>query len=511
MLFSFKNWLQSEESHDICYFWEMVDLKSADTSHINFTKITNEFDENAAQSDCEDEVEHYFDESEFTQDIYDDYTDDPNFSTINAEEWEEGNPPPERSDFENDEEFESAMNQWQDDKEAANDEFESAVANWEEEQKELREKLDEKISDAKHQEVLNCIENKRENHDSDSEEEEYHYNFKVENKDYRLTIEKEKIIWMRNHLDNIYIIYFTGPKGFKTTQESGTLANKIYSELILGLKKFIEENDVDGLEFSAYEPQMVLMYNRFYNTFMKEKFIRVSSTLYLKKDLVRKIMKDQSFKVPEIADEIISAGRESRSINEAIKYMKFAKRAADRLAPSLVNHFVPLYRWPGTLHKLGFVLKYNNNGSFLLFSPETGAISDVDYSLFALPWTKLTAKDIQGDFINYVQNLNYDDHDYFPVMKSPIMKSKLSVDDMSIMKNFKEMIKIGLNSFYELNYNYPSHNTLFNIYPTAKHELDKYAHDLGVQLQPQQQPQPQTQVQPQINKSETLPNNPIKN
>jgi hypothetical protein len=201
---------------------------------------------------------------------------------------------------------------------------------------------------------------------------------------------------------------------------------------------------------------------------------------------------------PKIADEIISAGRESRDINEAIKYMKFARRAADRLAPALVNHFVPLYRWPGTGNKLGFVLKYNNDGNFLLIAPKTGMIDRVDYSFFALPWTKLNAKDIQGDFINYVQNLNYDDYEYFPVMKSPMMKSKLSVGDMSLVKNFKEMIRSELNSFYEDQHSY--NRTIFsNNYPTAKHELDKYAHDLGIQ-QPQMPQEPQ--MTQQINTSD---------
>ena len=98
---SFKNWLSVNGD----LFWEMTNLKTADTSHIHLEPVGEDFDRDSAEEDCRYAVERNFDYSSFYENegIYEFPEDDPDFQTPTVEIWEEDHPEPESSDYEDEE------------------------------------------------------------------------------------------------------------------------------------------------------------------------------------------------------------------------------------------------------------------------------------------------------------------------------------------------------------------------------------------------------------------------
>lgn len=286
---NFRGWF--DNNFDL---WEMTGIANMDTSHITFQPIDS-FDEEDARTECERDAEHNFDYSDYNDGIYDEPEDDPDFSALTAEDWVLDNPKPERSDFETDEEYKEELESWQDQYDEIESDYDTAVRRWRREMSSRRNSAEEAASEAQQEYIDDCVDAARRQHGGDDDEEGLEYKFDMDGKDYTVAFVKIKEHeYEGQEIEDIYSLTFEGPRGYSLTREEGGKATKIYTQLLLAAKKFLETQKVNGLSFTPADPGMALVYKRFVSQFLPKDFIQVSSDTYLKKSIVRELTKDMT-------------------------------------------------------------------------------------------------------------------------------------------------------------------------------------------------------------------------
>lgn len=144
----------------------------------------------------------------------------------------------------------------------------------------------------------------------DDDDKNLSYEFKVGSDKFKVVFEKRKNYFSRvanqygektssksptnliyNSIPNLnfWSVDFYGPQGLKTTNRNKNVAI-IYKNLLLSIKKLLETEKVDVLHFSPAESQMSLIYNRFYNQFLSQDFLRIGTFEFLRKKITEEIM-----------------------------------------------------------------------------------------------------------------------------------------------------------------------------------------------------------------------------
>lgn len=99
-----------------------------------------------------------------------------------------------------------------------------------------------------------------------------------------------------------YEIYFTNPDGsmgsMALQNKYGTKATEVYNFVVIAVKKSIEKfesqnNPVNVLNYFGYDSITNIIYEKFYNQFLKDKYIRISSMTLLKKEIFENLLKQQ--------------------------------------------------------------------------------------------------------------------------------------------------------------------------------------------------------------------------
>lgn len=312
----FKLWLIENEEK----YWEMSSLTDADVSHINFTPLENDnFDEEFERSVCRRNVRYDINKHDFFTDVYDDHLDDPDFDYVSPENWEDENPAPDENDYHT-EEFDKAYAEWEKEKDDYDEFYEKKVEQWHKKNEEKTAEAEAAYQDKMDEEIENCVEEKRQEYERDLEK-GFQHSFTIDNEKFNIRftdlqygqdesfIEKCRNLGLdktevKNVIGKIYSIEFNKNDEYHATKENKNYI-KIYSQLILAVKKLIETESVGGLSFSGYERGMNLIYEKFYKTFLKKHFTIFSDKLYLKNEAIKQIMKlGNKFHKIEIANHI---------------------------------------------------------------------------------------------------------------------------------------------------------------------------------------------------------------
>jgi hypothetical protein len=417
---SLKEWLAAHGD----FFWEMTNLKTADTSHIHLEPTGEDFDEEAAEEECRNRVERNFDYSSYYQEegVYDSYDDDPDFNGVTIDQWEDDHPRPDGEDYETDEEFEKALEDWKEALKKAEEDYDDAVSKWERQNERRRELADERASEHQLEEIQDCVAEQERYHSRNSTK-GFKYEFSHGDKDFEVTMDQDDHTLYGQHIPNVYSIAFRGPEGYSSTGASGSEGSKIYSQLVLAAKKLVEEHEVNGLYFTPAEPGMRIVYTRFYNTFMKDDFIRVETDLYVRREFVKEAFEKAKARNPELAKDMLQgiadAHRKNRSLVDQAKLMKNEKRFASKLGSYLVNQFVPVFGQTSPVFITGFDAA---NGKFSLVNPVVYSnfrnITLPFYSI-ALPWSKLSPVDLQKNLFNSIKNFDLKDPNLYPFAANP--------------------------------------------------------------------------------------------
>jgi len=490
----FKYWLS--KNGDL--FWEMTNLKTADTSHIVLEPTGSAFDRDSVEDDCRRKVERYFDTSSYYEDIFDDPEDDPNFDGVTIEKWEEDNPEPDDKDYEDKEEFDSDHEKWMTEREEAEEDYEKEVKKWERNTERKKESAEEDVNNDMQEEIDDCIAEEERDHVA---EKGFVHEFEHDGKNFNVNLDSEKINYEGQEIDNVYTVLFQGPEGYSTTGASGTEATTIYSKLVLAVKKLIENHEVNGLSFTPAEPGMRIIYTRFYNSFMKDDFVRVERDLYIKRDIVRRALEaakertslgvDSGRQSKRILSGIVDAHRQNRALVDNARILKKEKRSASVIGSHLIGQFVPEYKnnFPA------LILDFDKNtGVFIVIDKTIIGASQgltaekIGFEKLALPFSKLQPNDIHGNFVEKISSFNYEDKDDFPLYS--IGKSSNLIPSPPDVSNFQENIKkfieefkVKYNNSQNKNYLGQTYAEYLHItYPRGMQAFENYASKIGINI-----------------------------
>ncbi len=287
-------------------FFEFKNIDKIDTDHIEFDGdyTGEEFDEDDATTSCDDEFDNYWDSSEYESHAndavgyhYDDPADDPNFSYEDPDDWAYDNPKPEAKDYEDEAEFQAALEEWQEEYNEKKEEYETAVGEWQDEMDDIERKREEYMDELRDSErddyIERCVDRMREEHEENSDS-SLSYSWEHDGDHYEASFENggENIpsALGGGYVNNIWTITFSGPQGYSTTKKNrGAIA--IYSELIAATKKLYETYPVNGFTFTPAEPGMGLVYRKFFERYLSRDFESVASDLFLRKSLIEERLK----------------------------------------------------------------------------------------------------------------------------------------------------------------------------------------------------------------------------
>lgn len=503
---SLKEWLAAHGD----LFWEMTNLKTADTSHIHLEPTGEDFDEEAAEEECRNQIERNFDYSGYYEDegVYESHDDDPDFKAVTIEDWEDDNPRPDGDDFETDEEFQKALEEWQEEYSKVEEDYDEAVSKWERDNERRRERAEERANEAQFEEIQDCVAEQERDHRNNSTK-GFSYEFTHGKDSFEVSMEDGEHSLYGQHIDHIYSISFRGPAGYSSTGASGAEGSKIYSQLVLAIKKLVENHEVNGFYFTPAEPGMRIVYTRFYNTFMKDDFVRVETDLYVRRELVKEAFEKAKSRNPALAKDMLQsiadAHRKNRSLVDQAKLMKNEKRFASKLGNYLVNQFVPVFGQTSPVFITGFDAA---NGKFSLVNPVVyGNFRNLTLPFYsiALPWSKLSPADMQKNLANAIKNFDLKDPNLYPFAASPETQrylpqpwpvlSQFETEVQNLLAMVKNIYDNPLYGYGQTNREY-FHSHL----PQAAEALEKIAKQMGhpLDMPPQAHVVPEEPEEPQL-------------
>ncbi len=465
----FKDWLKDNDTP----FWEMIDIAKVDVSDVELEEF-GEFDDQEAIEECESEIEEWYDESEYFSDIYDDPDDDPNFDTETVEEWENDNPRPEREDYESDDDFESAQEEWETLRMDVSSDYDDAVERWERDMRRERRYAQERANDARGEALDNCVESKR--REGETEFGSYKHKFDVEGKQFTVTMTREEFELGDMTVDNVFDILFQGPRGVQLTGMAGTAATKIYGEMLKGIKKLTEIEDVKGFAFVPAHPSMRLMYERFYQQFMKPKYIRVDEGHYIRADIV-KLAKERSSERAKkgMIGAMSQAHQKQKQDLLTVARMKEESRSFIRRRNELIGMFVPTFNANYPI----FIWDIQPSGK-VLYTEQTWDHAKDGYAesgepamrRIAVPASRMPKISSQDEMNRFVESLKYDESDY-PGIVEILKYFYVSKPDVSSFgAQVRDMIQRYKSGSVETSEGFMK---LAERYPEAKKRLDEAA------------------------------------
>lgn len=121
-------------------------------------------------------------------------------------------------------------------------------------------------------------------------------------------------------VNNIWSITLEGPAGYSTTNKGNPA--RVYTQLLLAIKKLMETQQVDGFSFTPAEDAMGLVYDQFVRRFLKD-FVRISSSVIVRKEIYDRALAGMSASERRRVEEKIA--REVGQYQDHLKYVKQQK------------------------------------------------------------------------------------------------------------------------------------------------------------------------------------------
>lgn len=128
---------------------------------------------------------------------------------------------------------------------------------------------------------------------------------------------------MLSYFDNVYYLSFKGPTGYRLGS-GNTKSAEIYGNVLRTLKKLKDERGLDGLKFSAFDPSMQLVYERFLKSFTDFQLVSddKSWTGNLKLYLSKSLLDQLTSRYPELS-EFVNGAQSSHSRD--LRFIRFQK------------------------------------------------------------------------------------------------------------------------------------------------------------------------------------------
>lgn len=148
---------------------------------------------------------------------------------------------------------------------------------------------------------------------------------------------------------NVWDVAFTGPQIYKLTRSNASDAVSVYSKVLAALKRLLETREVDIISFSAYEPEMVPMYDRFFNQYLKGDFAMLrggETKTYIRKDKLADMMTRMTPEQRKVLESEMSGEQEKHEQEvSGVRAIKPIMRRAYAARQSIVGKVTGLRSW----------------------------------------------------------------------------------------------------------------------------------------------------------------------
>ena len=119
------------------------------------------------------------------------------------------------------------------------------------------------------------------------------------------------------------------------TGQAGPKATTIYNGLLIFIRKVVEAQEklgtpIQAFKFSAMEPEMMPIYERFFRMFLADKFVRYDDKLIISKDTISQMKSQNPEQSADIDMQIQSAHEKQQREIENIKKVKAKQRFYNR-------------------------------------------------------------------------------------------------------------------------------------------------------------------------------------
>ena len=301
---------------------ELTSMSQIDSSGVELEKTSSSsFNYAAAKSQCEEQVDPRTIDYESYGAHYEDPKDDPEFSSVDVEAWEEENPEPESDSYESEDDWRDAYSDWKDERKRVAFWYKKEVEDWE-------EGMEERRLEAVKSEVDRCVSDKKEAWAGKASA--YEHTFEYGGEEYHVSFERNEREIEGKEYDGIWGVSFSKGGGYGLTGSSGSGGTAIYGKVLAAVKKLLETEKVEGLEFTGAHAYMDIMYDRFMRTFGG--FTPVGDNIYMRDELV-----DRDSRL------LVKSGKatfDQENNIERIKSVKMLMRKAMSMKPQIIGKVV---------------------------------------------------------------------------------------------------------------------------------------------------------------------------
>ena len=149
--------------------------------------------------------------------------------------------------------------------------------------------------------------------------------FEYNGVEYKVSLVKEvkQLPWLT--IPDTWSITFKGPEGYKLTKMAGTASSAIYSRMLACIKKLLDTHEVNAIEFSPAQEEMIVPYDLFSRAYLLPEppkgkgFVQVSLSLFVKREFLDR----NRDKLPESLDKVMDMVR--KEVDSRVKHVKNLK------------------------------------------------------------------------------------------------------------------------------------------------------------------------------------------
>jgi hypothetical protein len=212
----------------------------------------------------------------------------------------------------------------------------------------------------------------------------YEIEFEHDDQLFKILFREVDITFRGEDVPDSYSISFKGPNDYDLTGKAGNSAGVIYAKVLLGIKKFLAIQSVNGLNFEGNDITMNPIYHRFYKQHLQKDFLRITETQYVKKSFLREFLGKISKSAQGIAYKSIIKNNRNY-LDELQRAREIKKERRDRGV--VMQKFLGQFIWSHNGTKLNYVYNITPNKKFEVLQLAKGSthVFPVQLSLIDIP------------------------------------------------------------------------------------------------------------------------------
>jgi len=186
---------------------------------------------------------------------------------------------------------------------------------------------------------------------------------------------------------NSWDISLYGPQGWNLTHNAN--ATDVYGKMLYGIKLFFDKVDPNTIYFSPFEHSMALIYKRFFDKFLGDKFVQVDEGTFMRKEYIKTLSNDKREFINKRA-EVQKKHTEEQLQSIRTDKVRLRKEALRRRAN--VGKIMRLYRGSSG-NTVGLIVGVSSDNKYRMIVVNYGwsleMMNVYDYSVDSIPMDML--------------------------------------------------------------------------------------------------------------------------